>query len=188
MIKKDKKSIVLESTLELISEQGIYSTSMSQISKHAKIAVGTIYLYFPNKEDLINSLYFNIKTDLADYVFKNYSEDNSIEERFFILFKNIINYFIMHPKEFSFVEQYVNSSMIPSHIKEEVVDVFKKANNLFKEAYEKKVIKDLPIEMLIALIDGAIFSIVRLYLKGNIKVDEGLINSGINAIWDSIKR
>lgn len=188
MIKKDKKNIVLESTLELISEQGIYSTSMSQIAKHANIAVGTIYLYFPNKEDLINSLYISIKTNLADYVFKNYLEDKSIEERFFSLFKNIIDYFIKHPKEFSFIEQYGNSSMIPSNIKEEVIDVFKKANNLFKKAYEEKIIKNLPIEMLIALIDGAIFSIVRLYLKGDIEISEDDINSGINAIWDLIKR
>ena len=92
MIKKDKKNIVLESTLELIAERGVYSTSMSQIAKHSNIAVGTIYLYFPNKEDLINSLYITVKTKLANYVFERYIEDKSIEESFFSLFKNIIDY------------------------------------------------------------------------------------------------
>lgn len=188
MIKKDKKNIVLESTLELIAERGVYSTSMSQIAKHANIAVGTIYLYFPNKEDLINSLYISVKTNLANYVFERYIEDKSIEESFFSLFKNIIDYFINNQKEFIFIEQYGNSSTITYNTKDEVIDIFKKANNLFKKGYEEKIIKDLPIEMLIALIDGAIFSIVRLSLREDIDLGEEVINSGINAIWDLIKR
>jgi len=52
---QDKKALVLQATLELISEQGFYATPMSQIAKKANVAVGTIYLYFPNKEGLINT-------------------------------------------------------------------------------------------------------------------------------------
>lgn len=80
---QDKKALILNATLELISEQGFHGTPVSQIAKRANVAVGTIYLYFPNKEDIINTLYIDIKTKLAQYILKNYSESMTIKESFF---------------------------------------------------------------------------------------------------------
>lgn len=185
---QDKKALVLNATLELISEQGFHGTPVSQIAKRAKVAVGTIYLYFPNKEGIINTLYIDIKTRLAQYILKNYSEDRTIKESFLVILHNIVDYFVKHPKEFLFIEQYSNSPLITSNTKDEGIDIFMPVRELFNKAQKEKLIKELPIEMLIILTNGATLSLVKLCLFSDVKVDEAILEAGLEAIWDTIKK
>ncbi|WP_055070450.1 TetR/AcrR family transcriptional regulator [Clostridium massiliamazoniense] len=185
---QDKKALVLNATLELISEQGFHGTPVSQIAKRAKVAVGTIYLYFPNKEDIINTLYIDIKTRLAQYILKNYSEERTIKESFLVILHNIVDYFVKYPKEFLFIEQYSNSPLITSNTKEEGIDIFMPVRELFNKAQKEKLIKELPIEMLIILTNGATLSLVKLCLFSDVKVDEAILEAGLEAIWDTIKK
>lgn len=184
---QDKKILILQSSLELIAEQGFYSTPMSQIAKKAKVAVGTIYLYFPTKEDLINTLYLDVKSNLANYVLKDYSETVPVKESFLRLLHNIIDYFVTHPKEFAFIEQYSASPLITTHTKDEGMNIFKEVRNLFKQSKEDKILKDLPIEILITLINGAALSLIKLCLFSNDEIDKDTLDASLDAIWDTIK-
>jgi AcrR family transcriptional regulator len=62
---KDKKTAIMEAALKLFTERGFHGTSTAQISKEAGVATGTLFNYFPTKEDLINSLYFEVKGQLS---------------------------------------------------------------------------------------------------------------------------
>ncbi|MGD1841908.1 MAG: TetR/AcrR family transcriptional regulator [Thermonemataceae bacterium] len=54
---KDKrKSHVLKCAEQIIQEKGLENLSIASVAKKANLAVGTIYLYFPNKEDIIAHL------------------------------------------------------------------------------------------------------------------------------------
>ena len=58
---KDKRTAIIEAALKLFTERGFHGTSTAEISKEAGVATGTLFNYFPTKEDLINSLYFEVK-------------------------------------------------------------------------------------------------------------------------------
>jgi len=47
---------ILESALELFSEKGFHNVSMHKIARKAEFAVGTMYKFFENKEDLYKAL------------------------------------------------------------------------------------------------------------------------------------
>jgi len=53
----DKRTRILRSAARLFSRQGYNETSMKDIADDAGIAVGTIYLYYRNKEDLLIGIY-----------------------------------------------------------------------------------------------------------------------------------
>lgn len=60
-----KKAIVLQTTLELITKQGIHATSLSQIIKESGVANGTVYHHFKNKEEIITELYLMLTQDFG---------------------------------------------------------------------------------------------------------------------------
>jgi AcrR family transcriptional regulator len=62
---EDKKAALLKAALKLFTERGFHGTSTAQISKEAGVATGTLFNYFPTKEDLINGLYFEVKGELS---------------------------------------------------------------------------------------------------------------------------
>lgn len=47
---------ILEAALELFSEKGFHNVSMNEIAQKAEFAVGTMYKFFENKEDLYKAL------------------------------------------------------------------------------------------------------------------------------------
>jgi TetR/AcrR family transcriptional regulator len=47
---------VLDVALQLFSEKGYYNVSMHEIAKEAEFAIGTLYKFFRNKEDLYQAL------------------------------------------------------------------------------------------------------------------------------------
>ena len=184
----DKKTAVLQATLELISEQGFHATPMSQIAQKANIGVGTIYRYFPSKEDLINSLYIQVKSRLAQHVFKNHLDKKPVRKSFVLLIRTIIDYLIANPMEFLFMEQYANSPLITTATRQEGMRMFEPANNLFMRAKEEALLKKMPMEMINTLTYGAAKALVSLYLFSEIKPDSETLDKGVEAIWDAIKR
>jgi len=47
---------ILEVALDLFSEKGLYAVTMVDIAKESEFAVGTIYKFFKNKEDIYKAL------------------------------------------------------------------------------------------------------------------------------------
>ena len=55
-IREEKKQAIMEVALDLFSNEGYHSTSISKIAKEAKISKGLIYNYFESKEALLKEI------------------------------------------------------------------------------------------------------------------------------------
>ncbi|WP_394925876.1 TetR/AcrR family transcriptional regulator [uncultured Robinsoniella sp.] len=53
----NSKETILKATLELASEKGLGSITLSQIAKKVGIQKTSLYSHFSSKEEIINSLY-----------------------------------------------------------------------------------------------------------------------------------
>jgi len=56
---EDRKALILECSKQLFSEHGYHNTQISDIISLAKIARGTVYQYFKNKDDIFITLLEN---------------------------------------------------------------------------------------------------------------------------------
>lgn len=61
-----KREALLQASLSLIMEKGFQQTSVSDIVKHAGLAQGTFYLYFPTKNDLVPAIADHILQQLLE--------------------------------------------------------------------------------------------------------------------------
>jgi AcrR family transcriptional regulator len=61
----ETRKILLQVALELFAEKGFEKTHASEIAQKARVAVGTIYLHFGNKEGLLRA----ILVDVADTIY-----------------------------------------------------------------------------------------------------------------------
>ncbi len=53
----NKKEIVCQAAIEVIAREGFYNASIDKIASAAGVAVGTIYNYFENKNDILNYIF-----------------------------------------------------------------------------------------------------------------------------------
>src|SRR5690242_12712168 len=59
----DKREAILAAALRLIARLGLHAAPMSAVAREAGVAAGTLYLYFPSKEAMINALYLEVLAD-----------------------------------------------------------------------------------------------------------------------------
>lgn len=191
MSKQDKREEIVRSALELIAEHGFHGAPMAMISKHAKVAAGTIYCYFESKDVLIKELYSDLEKRMHPFILEGYLPDSPIRDRFIHLQTSLLRYFINNPLDFRFLEQYHNSPYGVAHRRDKILgsknecDVFR---DLFEEGLAAQMLKSLPLSILFGLAFGPVLSIARDHILGFVILDETLITPAIEACWDAIKR
>jgi len=68
------RSEILEVALDLFSSKGYHNVSMHEIAKTAEFAVGTLYKFFKNKEDVYKALIFEIADQFHSAIDKVFHE------------------------------------------------------------------------------------------------------------------
>jgi len=58
-----RRKAILDAAKQLIAERGVAHTPTSAISKAAGIAEGSLFTYFPSKDELLNALYLEMRRD-----------------------------------------------------------------------------------------------------------------------------
>jgi TetR/AcrR family fatty acid metabolism transcriptional regulator len=55
--REDKRARILDAAIQAFSRNGYHGTRISDIAKAADVADGTVYLYFPSKEELLSTIF-----------------------------------------------------------------------------------------------------------------------------------
>lgn len=185
-VKLDKKTVILEATLQLLGEHGFHGTPISLIAERADVGAGTIYRYFENKEKLINELFTEIKKRVIRAMLKDYREEGTYKERFKHLWRNLINYCIEHPLEFHFVEQYRYAPFMKNATREETYIILAPIMQFFLESKRAKEMKDLPLFTIISLLYGPIVSLSKLHIDSDQTLTQDKIDQAAEACWDAV--
>jgi AcrR family transcriptional regulator len=107
-----KRKALLNATLKLVNNNGFHDAPMSKIAKMAAVSPATIYIYFENKQDLINQLYLEVKAEFSAYAFKNYNEEQCIKDSFKQVWMNIADFKLNQIEASNFLSQCDNAPMI----------------------------------------------------------------------------
>jgi AcrR family transcriptional regulator len=65
---RDKRQAILLAARELFASQGYEETTIAEIARAAGVAVGTVYLYFQNKHDILVDVCLALKTEVAQVI------------------------------------------------------------------------------------------------------------------------
>ena len=163
-----KRAAILGATLELISEHGFHGTAMSMIADKAGVGAGTIYRYFDSKEDLITQLYLEIKREKGKAFLEGYSEDLSLRERFRTLWLNMLHYYMDHPQELAFMEQFDNSPYMNAEVQDAFAEQYEPLMRFFQYAYQEGVFKEMPLAMLSAFTAEVAVSLAKHHASGQL--------------------
>lgn len=186
--KIDKRTQVIEKALELFTSQGLQQTSMAQISKESGVAVGTIYLNFKSKDELIERIFLMIQENFGKAVeLTNEELELSFEEQFYLIGQRAYNFYVHHPEQFYFIDTLNYSPLISKETREEGRTSYKQAIQILSEGMERGHIQQIPRVLLIRLIYNGIISLVQIKLSDNEDVDEKLLNQTIAMILKGLQ-
>jgi AcrR family transcriptional regulator len=184
----DKKTLILQSTLKLITENGFHGTPVSMIAKDSGIAAGTIYRYFKNKEDIINEVYTYVKTDFNNAILKGMYDGISIEDEYHLKWRNMVDYHINNMLEAKFMDQYAASPYINPDVVKSNLEKYYHLRDLYKRAVSSSIIRAISYEAVTIVMLGTVNQVYRIYNSKMLNVDEKIINEVFEIFWNGIKQ
>lgn len=189
MRQKDDKKIeqVYNAVLLLVEQKGLAGITMCDISKAAGIATGTLYIYFKNKEELLNELFAECRKESACYYFKDFKESDDFKDAFYNIFKNIVDYKVTHFEEFVFMEQCYHSPFINDEKRTVSTNALQPLYLLLEKGKEQRFIKNLDNNLFIWFIIGSINEFIKGSRYQNEPITADNITLLFNMCWQGIK-
>ena len=183
----DKRNGLIKATIELVNNNGFHATPMSMIAKMAKVSPATIYLYFENKQDLVNKTYIEVKAQYTSYVFANYNEALSVADGFEIIWNRIANFKLKESENAMFLAQCDNTPMIDEPSRQEGIKHLQPLLDLWERGKKEGVIKPISNYLLYAYAINPLSFLMMAQKRDAFILNETHLEAAYQSAWDSIK-
>ncbi len=186
---QDKRSAILQATLELVAENGFHNTPVSKIAKRSSVSAGIIYHYFDDKDDLIRALYQEIKQKLATVLMQGDPHLLPWPGYLKRIWLNAYHYYATHPMETRFLEQYENSPYFQGNDDPEYLlslGNFAELVNLLQRAVAQGLVKKLPYGAFYDLTLGVAISLAKRKISGGLSLDEATLEMIADAVCSAV--
>jgi TetR/AcrR family fatty acid metabolism transcriptional regulator len=165
--KNDKYQQILEAAIRIFARQGYYNSTISQIAREAGVADGTIYLYFKNKDDILDN-FFSFKTRQVFTRFKEEVDkaDNALEK----LEKLVHHHLLEFAQDRDMAVVYQVETRMKRHLSDDKIKEMSKmyfdlvADIVEQGQREGAIRKDLPVHLVKQYIIGAVDETITTWL------------------------
>jgi len=182
-----KKNAVLNATLTLVNDGGFQGASMAKIAKAANVSPGTIYLYFENKQDLINALYLRTKKRFCEAAFFNYDKTLPVKDSFKTIWYNMADYKLNQSEESYFLSQCDNTPIVDITTQKKGIKLIQPIIDLWERGIVEGCIKPISPYLLYAYSVYPIAFMMTTQKRDNHTFGEDSLNDAYQAAWDSIR-
>src|ERR1700728_1833440 len=131
-LSEEKRTAILEAATEVVAMLGV-SAPTATIAKGAGVAEGTLFTYFANKDELLNQLYVELKTDLGDAIMAGYPAGKSLIDRTRHFWDGYIGWGSAHPLKRRAMRQLAVSDRITEVTRKLVGDALGEVNYMMRE-------------------------------------------------------
>ncbi|MEO7530284.1 MAG: TetR/AcrR family transcriptional regulator [Sediminibacterium sp.] len=188
-LRDDKKvQQIFKAVLTLVKQQGLAGVTMGGIAREAGMATGTLYIYFKNKEELINSLFFECRTEALENYFLNYDASKPFKSGFHVVWMNILNFRVLNFEDVVFMDQCYHSPFINECTMKLTKEMKKPLIKLIERGKNENVFKDMDSMTLLMFMIGSIHEGVK-NAHYNLKpLHKNDVDGMFKMCWDGMKK
>lgn len=184
----EKRSKFLNAALKLFVSKGVQNTSTASIAREAGAASGTLFLYFPTKQDLINQLALQIGERQSAYIASILDLSLPARETFYQIWQGSIRWFLDHIDAYHFNQQVRNAGLVDSETIQESQKYFEYFFAAIQKGLQEGAIKSYPVDVIGTILYQDIVAVMILLTEQpDSREDAEYIQTGFDIFWDGIK-
>jgi AcrR family transcriptional regulator len=147
-----KAQDILAAAIRVVQEAGIAGLSMEAVARSAGVATGTLYVYHPSKEALLDAAYLAVKSELAATVFRD--PTLPVRPAFLHMAGAYLDYLVEHRAEVTFMEQVKHSTFLSPETRRAAEHGGRVLFDLLERGKRELLLKPLPTALMIAFLQG----------------------------------
>src|ERR1700681_193141 len=185
---EDKRNAILDAATRLFAERGHTAAPTPEISKQAVVAEGTLFTYFKTKDDLINSLYRELKLELADAMMSDFPRKKKVRARLQHVWDRYANWGIANPRESKVLAQLRVPEVLTKESKDAGSAPFVEFQTMIRDSIEGRVFRnDVPVELISKSLAALVEATIDLTESNRAKAKQ-YRDSGFQMFWAGITK
>ncbi len=184
----EKRAAILNSALKLFVSQGLKNTSTADISKAAGIATGTLFLYFPTKQTLLDELALKIAKEQSDTIQALLDPSLPARETFATIWHGSLHWLIEHPDAYQYSQQIRESGVLSEEMVQKSGALFSYYYAAIQKGYAEGSLKSYPVDLIGSFL---YYDLMAAMASLQAQPDPGrqaeIIQQGFEIFWDGIK-
>ena len=184
----EKRERFLSTALSLFVANGVQNTSTAEIAKEAGTAAGTLFLYFPTKQDLIEALVVKIAREQSETITAMLQSGQSARETFFTIWQGSIQWFLENMEAYQYNQQVRDTALVSEAVIQETGQYLKYYFEAVQKGLKEGSIKPYPVEVTGGFLYQDIVAVMNiLKTQPDTAKREQMIQMGFDIFWDGIK-
>ncbi|MCS8603257.1 TetR/AcrR family transcriptional regulator [Lactiplantibacillus pentosus] len=192
MKKKDmnKQAKIQDAVAAIILAEGPAGVSTTKVAKRVGIAQSNVYLYFKNKQALIDSVYARETTRILSTTDIARLSDATIDlsTRIRLYVQQVYDYSLAHPDSLTIMQQIKALNGQPMTVLPGVADPNNIVVKLLTAAVDAQVIKPLPVGLHMGVVFSTIHTHTTNISQGRYSATQYSFDDIFQLIWDAMKR
>ncbi len=161
-----KEKLVIEKAIELIVQDGFQGFSMNKLAKACNISVATLYIYYRDKDDLIQKIGTEIGRTFMNTTLNGFLPDMPFAEGLWKQWENRAAFAIKHPMEVSCFE-VIRHSPHGELLLTTTLSGFKESMEAFYvNSVNSGELIPLPVDVFWSMAYGPLYALLRFEREG----------------------
>jgi AcrR family transcriptional regulator len=187
-VETGKRQAILDAALDLFAERGFHGTAVQLVARRAGVGAGTVYRYFESKEALVNELFRFWKHELGRALLYDFPVDAPMQEQFHEVWTRLHRFAAVHPKAVAFLELHHHRDYLDARSRTVEDAVLLPIFQFVLSAQEKRSIKPILPEVLMAMVYGTFTALLRASSEKRLELTPALLNEAETTLWEAIRR
>ncbi|MDB6016066.1 MAG: hypothetical protein JWR19_555 [Pedosphaera sp.] len=183
-----KQDHIMQTALELFAADGL-AVPTAKIAKKSGVANGTLFNYFPTKQDLIEALYLAYKKEVTQlFLASGADKDQSLKESSFVVWNSYIRWAISNSLKFKVMNLLRSANVLSAKVLAEADDIFKPFYELVQNGINKGEIMNIDVHYLYKIKAAQIAVSINQALAGKLKgkaLDSHIL-TGFDIFWKGV--
>ncbi len=184
----EKREAILNSALKLLVSQGLKNTSTADISKAAGMAAGTLFLYFPTKQALLDELALKIAKEQSDAIQSLLDASLPARDTFATIWHGSIHWFLEHREAYQYAQQTREIGVLSDEAVQKSGAFFSYYYAAIQKGHAESSLKPYPLDLIGSfLYYDLMAAMTSLQAQPDPGNQEEIIQQGFEIFWDGIR-
>lgn len=185
---ESKRLRIQQACIDMVFDIGIEGVSAGKIAKNAEVSPASIYVYYENMIDMLQSINNDIIVHYFTEISKSLNLKKSVKDNFYALWNAAYVYCTINYKEFIFTSRISNTCVVDLKKKISIPEHHQSISGFLNQAIDEKKIKPLSVECFIYIAFTPFYGILKTNIENNvIHLEDDILNLLRLAAWDAIR-
>ena len=183
---EERRNAILDALTQTIASKGVSAPTLA-VAKLAGVSEGTIFKHFTTKDELLNSLYTELKLEIADALMSGFPRRLSVRLRLQFIWNRYITWGSEHFDKFRALQQLTLWDGLTDNAKATGTQQFESIRQIYRDAMDQRLWRPIPEQLVGATITA--FSEMTVALIQNNPADgNDYKETCFEMLWSSLKK